>query len=52
MTDENIVRCLRCGRPIKPGEGKQYGRVCAQKLAGQVELFSPVLVSGVVLHAK
>lgn len=51
LTNENVaVRCLRCGRSIKPGENKQYGRVCAQKLAGQVELDSMMLVSGVMLH--
>lgn len=44
-------RCKRCGLQIiirKPGQ--EYGRVCARKLAGQVQIDSQAVVSGKVLH--
>ncbi len=53
LTNENvIVRCLRCDSSIKSDENKQYGRVCTQKLSGQVELDSMMLVSGVVVTQR
>lgn len=45
--------CKLCGRRIIIRKvGQEYGRVCARKLAGQIEIDSQVLVSGKVLHKK
>jgi hypothetical protein len=51
MTDiQPKGKCLRCNRPfIIRKEGQQYGPKCARMLAGQVQLDSQALVSGVVL---
>lgn len=44
--------CARCHRPFTPRtEGQKYGRICAMKLAGQVQLDSMALISKRVLKA-